>query len=226
MRCLVANGAAIDSTDNDGYTALMCAASVGQLASMRALVELGADTAVTNNFGETAMEIARQENHTHVINWLRRCAALPALHRLCDRRADEDDIAELLRGRADPVLRSAAGETPLQICRLADAALGALPARKETTDVIAAAVKPWHRKRHGLFPRTFTPRVVLVLLVQQRLDGQAALFEQQQAQPMRQTRRRRRLGAALRVRLTVEIWLQSVVPFLPRFGGSVDGGVR
>ena len=89
--------------------------------------------------------------------------------------------------------------------------------------MIAAAVKPWHRKRHGLFPRTFTPRVVLVLLVQQRLDGQAALFEQQQARPMRQTRRRRRLGAALRVRLTVDIWLESVVPFLPRFG-AVGGG--
>ena len=68
---------------------------------------------------------------------------------------------------------------------------------------------------------------MLVLLVQQRLDRQAALFGQQQARgQMRQTRRRRRLGAALRVRLTVEIWLQSVVPFLPRFGGSVDGGVR
>ena len=109
---------------------------------------------------ETAAYLAESEGRSDIVNWLRRCAAMPALHRLCDRRADEDNIAELLRGGADPFLRSAAGETPLEICRLADAALGALPAREETTAVIAAAVIPWHHLRHGLFPRTFTQRKV------------------------------------------------------------------
>ena len=57
-----------------------------------------------------------------------------------------------------------------------------------------------------------------MLLVQQRLDRQAALFEQQEQLQMRQTRRRGRLGVVLRVRLNVDIWFRAVVPVLPRFG--------
>ena len=149
----------------------MLAAVRGQLPTVRALVARGkADPAATDCLGRTAADLAELEGHTNIVNWLRRCAVLPPLHRACDLRAGERDIAELLRGGADPFLRSAAGETPLQICRLADAALGALPARKETTDVMADAVLPWHPKRHGLFPRSFRPTVVAVLLVQQRLE--------------------------------------------------------
>ena len=120
----------------------MLAAVRGQLPTVRALVARGkADPAATDCLGRTAADLAELEGHTNIVNWLRRCAVLPPLHRACDLRAGERDIAELLRRGADPFLRSAAGETPLQICRHADAALGALPARKETTDVIAAAVK-------------------------------------------------------------------------------------
>ena len=65
---------------------------------------------------------------------------------------------------------------------------GAVPV--EAARLVRLVVRPWHPKRHHLFPRTFTPRVVLVLLMHQRLEQQAAQYEQS-GQPV--TRRRRRL---------------------------------
>ena len=96
--------------------------------------------------------------------------------------------------------------------------MGAALSLSLTKDV-ERALKPWHQDRHGLFPRTFTPWVVLVLvlLVHQRLEQQAVQYGQR-AQPATRRRRRRRLRRSLSVRLTREVWLNFVVPFLPRFG--------
>ena len=79
------------------------------------------------------------------------------------------------------------------------------------------ATRPWHQERHGLFPRSFAPRVVAVLLLQQRIERLAAEHERA-ASSQRLTRRQRRRGAVLGVRPSKEVWLTSVVPFLPRFG--------
>ena len=63
----------------------------------------------------------------------------------------------LLHAGANPALASAAGETPLRICRLADPAAGALPADAATTETIELAAMPWHPERHHLFPDSFRP---------------------------------------------------------------------
>ena len=61
-----------------------------------------------------------------------------------------------VRWKAEPAPRAqwCRGREPRQICRLADAALGALLIRKETTEVIEVTVQPCHKKRHRLLPRT------------------------------------------------------------------------
>ena len=87
------------------------------------------------------------------------------------------------------------------------------------SEVVAQAVLPWRIDRHPLFPRGFVPRLIVLLLVQQRLERQAdefALALQGQAQPLApyMLRRQRRLVA---LQLTRELWL-AVAPFLPRFG--------
>ena len=110
----------------------MDAAQKGALASLRMLVKLGASLNATNHDGETAVVVALLNNHPEFANWLRSCVGWSALHRACDNRAGRATIIELLRGGADPFLPSAAGETPLQICRLADANEGALPTLQET----------------------------------------------------------------------------------------------
>ncbi len=93
------------------------------------------------------------------------------------------------------------------------------------TKAVKEALRSWHRKRHGLFPRSFTPRVVVVLLLQQRLQRQAEQYAAQSAAQSRRVRRRlarqvQRHGAVLNGRLTREIWLGSIIPLLPRFGGT------
>ena len=145
------------------------------------------------------------------------------IHLACAHRWPVERLKALLRGGADPRLRSAFCETPLQICTLADAAWGALPEDKPLLKVLREALRPWHPERHGLFPRSFTPSVVTVLLVHQRLERLAARHARTPT-PLSHTRSgvvqqrpRRRLGAALRVRLPREVWLQCVVCFLPRF---------
>ena len=65
------------SADIDhGLTPLMTAAINGQLASLRVLVELGANTAATTIVGQTAADLAQLRNHTNCAHWMRRCCAL------------------------------------------------------------------------------------------------------------------------------------------------------
>ena len=67
--------------------------------------------------------------------------------------------------------------------------------------VVRLALLPWHPERRHFFPCSFQPRVVLVLLLQQRIERRAARYaQQQQARPQRRTRQMRRLKAALKAR--------------------------
>ena len=128
----------------------------------------------------------------------------------------------MLRDGADAALRSPLGETPLALCRLADPAEGALPEDAAMSELVAEAVLPWRLDRHHLFPRGFVPRLIVLLLVQQRLERQAEDFalalEQDEPLAPHQLRRQRWLVA---LQLTRELWL-AMAPFLPRFG--IDEG--
>ena len=164
----------------------------------------------------TAATLARSFGHLGCARWLERSAGWRRLHRACDGRRGSRRLVALLRDGADPAARSAAGETPEQICALADVREGALPEDAEMTAVMRAAQLPWQPDRHRLFPRTFTPRVVVVLLLQQRLERRAV--RRSRRWPGRLTRRWRQLAeAGLNARAPSDVWLHSIVPFLPRF---------
>lgn len=82
------------------------------------------------------------------------------------------------------------------------------------TKLMRLAVRPWHPERHYLFPRQLQPRVILVLLLQLRLERRAAQHARQPQGP--RTRQQRRLEAALNARAPADVWLNFIVPFLPR----------
>uniref|UniRef100_A0A2N9IE88 Uncharacterized protein n=1 Tax=Fagus sylvatica TaxID=28930 RepID=A0A2N9IE88_FAGSY len=58
VRALVEKGIDIDGKDEDGYTALHCAAESGQAEVMELLVKKGADVEARTNKGVTALQIA------------------------------------------------------------------------------------------------------------------------------------------------------------------------
>ena len=117
---------------------------------------------------------------------------------------------------------SAAGETPLRICRLADPAAGALPADAVTTETIELAAMPWHPERHHLFPDSFRPVVLTALLVQQRLQRRVQAQEQEQGHGADGEAAGGGVAVAPQLRygcdfLTHEIWVLWIVPQLLRF---------
>jgi len=179
LRALAALGADLNIARPDGDTAVVLAAANGRLGALRALEELGADTQAAVQ-GETPAEIAKAKGHKNCAAWLARCRGWRPIHRACDQRRGRAHVLALLREGADPSLVSAAGETPLRICRLADPAAGALPADAATTAVVELAAMPWHPERHHLFPDSFRPVVLTALLVQHRLQRRVQEQEQEQ----------------------------------------------
>lgn len=67
VRLLLAHGADVNSSNNDGLTALIKAASRGNTSVVKELLSAGADTTVKifagQNKGETAMSMALRDNH-------------------------------------------------------------------------------------------------------------------------------------------------------------------
>ncbi|HKE56347.1 MAG TPA: ankyrin repeat domain-containing protein [Pyrinomonadaceae bacterium] len=59
MQLLIDRGAKVNAQDNQGYTALMIAAKVGQMAGVEFLLGKGASVDLKNNAGETALKLAR-----------------------------------------------------------------------------------------------------------------------------------------------------------------------
>ena len=92
------------------------------------------------------------------------------------------------------------------------------------SEVVTQAVLPWRIDRRHLFPRGFVPRLIVLLLVQRRLQRQAEDFALAlgQAQPLGHCplAQQRRL-VVLYAQLTRELRL-AMAPFLPRFGCNND----
>lgn len=63
-RHLLAAGANIDAKQHGGYTALMAAAANGLIEILKLLLEHGADTAITDDQGNTARDQALQKGQT------------------------------------------------------------------------------------------------------------------------------------------------------------------
>ena len=57
--------------DNDGNTALHYAAYCGKIQVVEALLNAGADKAVKNKFGKTALDEAQEKNHPAIVKLLR-----------------------------------------------------------------------------------------------------------------------------------------------------------
>ena len=68
---LLQAGATVDAVDNDGDTALHCAAYFGKIQVVEALLNAGADKAVKTNYGQTALDLAQEKNHPAIVKLLR-----------------------------------------------------------------------------------------------------------------------------------------------------------
>jgi hypothetical protein len=224
LRALASLGADLAVTAPGDGTAVTLAARYGHLPALRVLEELRAGTqAAAQGGAQTPAEVAKAHGHKSCAAWLERCSGWRPIHRACDQRRGHAHVLALLRAGADPALVSAAGETPLRICRLADPAAGALPADAATTETIELAAMPWHPERHHLFPDSFRPVVLTALLVQQRLQRRVQAQEQEQAQgDAGDEAAGGGVAVAPQLRygcdfLTHEIWVLWIVPQLPRF---------
>ncbi len=120
--------------------------------------------------------MASEQGHTPIARWLERSCGWRPLHLVCDARRGRAAIVALLRAGADPARPSDAGETPLSICTLADAAAGALPEDPYATAVVREALRPWHPARHWLSAARFRARVGFLLLLWAKLEARDPAF--------------------------------------------------
>jgi ankyrin repeat protein len=76
---LIAKGADVNHVDGNGMTPLLYAASIdfGSPAMIEMLLKAGARTDMKTKQGKTALELARQYKHTHLIPSLERAASQP-----------------------------------------------------------------------------------------------------------------------------------------------------
>jgi ankyrin repeat protein len=72
VRLLLEEGTPVDATQNGGYTALHSAALCGDVESVKALLDFGADPEHPSTEGVTAKELAREHNHAAVLELFRR----------------------------------------------------------------------------------------------------------------------------------------------------------
>jgi ankyrin repeat protein len=70
LKKLLAEGVAINAKGEDGYTALMAAASLGRGDMVKILLDANADLNAVNDDGLTAMQVASNNNHAEVVKLL------------------------------------------------------------------------------------------------------------------------------------------------------------
>ena len=71
-RLLIDRGDNVNEKNVSGWTPLMTAAFAGNVRITTMLLEHGADPALTNTAGQTALDLARQQDHTLVSELLER----------------------------------------------------------------------------------------------------------------------------------------------------------
>jgi len=69
---LLAAGTPVDATQHGGYTALHAAANAGDLASLEVLLKAGADCRIKAENGQCALDFARSQGHSALIDRLKR----------------------------------------------------------------------------------------------------------------------------------------------------------
>ena len=70
VKQLVEDGAQIEATDKNGSTPLIQAAWVGKTDVVKLLLDKDANILQTNNDGKSALDIAREKNHTEIVSLL------------------------------------------------------------------------------------------------------------------------------------------------------------
>jgi ankyrin repeat protein len=105
---LLARGASPATTDKDGRTLLMLAASAGSTTAARALLARGLDVQARSPRGETALSLARQMGETPLVGLLRAAGARDESAPLPQPPpAPASSIAEALRRALPPLQRAA-----------------------------------------------------------------------------------------------------------------------
>ena len=94
------------------------------------------------------------------------------------------------------------------------------------SEVVTQAVLPWRIDRRHMFPRGIAPSLIVLLLMQRRLQRQAEDFALAlgQAQPLGHCplAQQRRLVVLYAQLTRGGLWLLAMAPFLPRFGCNKD----
>ena len=70
MNLLLQAGATVDAVSNAGRTALHGAAYAGKIQVVEALLNAGADKAVKDRYGDTALDDAQRRNHPAIVKLL------------------------------------------------------------------------------------------------------------------------------------------------------------
>jgi len=63
-------GMGVNSFNHKGYTPLMLAASFGKLENVKILVKAGANIQIENKKGQTSLDLAKEEGHKEIIDYL------------------------------------------------------------------------------------------------------------------------------------------------------------
>jgi ankyrin repeat protein len=72
VRWLIDRNADLDATDNGGMTAAMYAARNGHVEALQLLADAGADLAIRNDDGQTALTMAQQYNKADCVRIIKR----------------------------------------------------------------------------------------------------------------------------------------------------------
>ena len=71
MKVLLQAGATVDAVNNDKHTALHFAAYMGKIQVVEELLNAGADKALKNINGDTALDLAQNKGHPAIVKLLR-----------------------------------------------------------------------------------------------------------------------------------------------------------